>query len=117
MNVFVPNVMWIDENNQWQTLFYPNLPLTIKRLKECRREQGITLKEFSNGIRINADCLKEIELGESLMGPSWLEIISNFYNKPIEFFTFCILNQPFTFNIANKINNDWKLNKFQVIIR
>lgn len=60
------------------------LPLTNKRLKECSREQGIILKEFRNGLRINVDCLKEIESDERLMGPSWLKVIADFYNKPIE---------------------------------
>ena len=93
MNVFVPNVMWVDENKQWLALYYPHLPLTKKRLKEYRREKGLTLKEFSNEIRISADCLKEIELGGSLMDPRWLEMITDFYNKPIEYFT-CSTNNP-----------------------
>lgn len=87
MDAFIPNLMYVDENEQRQTLFYPNLQLTIKRLKECRREKGISLKEFSRGIRINVDCLQEIESGDSLMGPRWLNMISDFYNKPIEYFT------------------------------
>lgn len=39
MNVFVPNVMWVDENKQWLAIYYPHLLLTKKRFKEYRREK------------------------------------------------------------------------------
>lgn len=80
-------VSYLDVNRQRQTLNYPNLKLTTQRLKECRKEKRLTLKQLSNLMRINIEYLDRLENGDSLMGPIILNDFCCFYNKSVEYFT------------------------------
>lgn len=86
MDQFVPYVNTLGDDGVWHEMYYPNLKLTIERIKVCRMERCLSIEEFSELIRIDKYNLIEIEKGESLMGPSFLKSIADFYKKPIEYF-------------------------------
>lgn len=80
-------VMYLDENKEWQTIYYLNKELTMQRLKNCRKDKRLSIDELSDALRINADCLRDLETGESLLCNRWLPMIADFYGKSVEYFT------------------------------
>lgn len=83
----VPFVKSLNENGDWETVYYPKLKTTTDRLKNCRKESKLTLTQLSNALGISISALNDLESGESLMDNKWLQEIAKFYNKPIEYFT------------------------------
>ncbi|MFJ7952857.1 helix-turn-helix domain-containing protein [Lysinibacillus sp. NPDC096418] len=86
MDKFIPYVNTLGDDGIWRKTYYPNLKLTIKRLKDCRAERRLSIEEFSKLTLIDKDNLMDIESGEPLMSPSFLKLIADFYMKPTDYF-------------------------------
>jgi transcriptional regulator with XRE-family HTH domain len=67
-------------------IYRPDYQYVIKRVREARRDAGLTLKEVAQALGRPLSFVSKCELGERRIDPVDLQDFAELYDRPIEYF-------------------------------
>jgi transcriptional regulator with XRE-family HTH domain len=67
-------------------IYRPEYQFVIKRVREARRDAGMTLKEVADALGRPVSFVSKCELGERRIDPVDLRDFADLYDKPIDYF-------------------------------